>query len=176
MTVTHPDREGERERERARVDPGGVRGGVVLAVAFGMLAVMALGVVLAWELASTSTRSAAAPSAARFGPPPSDESGIEMTLFGRERNRASGRATRPDGETAGKHERALVAGTSAHGEPERDAAGASEPVRAERSQADARRRLTSYGWTDRARGRVHIPIARAIDLYVEREGRRGATP
>jgi len=34
-------------------------------------------------------------------------------------------------------------------------------------EADARRRLESYGWTDRAKGLAHIPIARAMALQAE---------
>ncbi len=33
-----------------------------------------------------------------------------------------------------------------------------------------REALGSYGWTDRARGLVHIPIDRAIDLWFEHAG------
>lgn len=34
--------------------------------------------------------------------------------------------------------------------------------------------LHSYGWVDKAAGKVHIPIEQAIDLLLEREGvRRG---
>jgi hypothetical protein len=32
--------------------------------------------------------------------------------------------------------------------------------------------LMSYGWVDREAGIVHIPIERAIDLYLERQGGR----
>lgn len=32
--------------------------------------------------------------------------------------------------------------------------------------------LESYGWVDREAGIVHIPIERAIDLYLERHGGR----
>jgi len=35
-------------------------------------------------------------------------------------------------------------------------------------EADARRRLESYGWTDRAKGLAHIPIERAMALQAER--------
>ena len=44
--------------------------------------------------------------------------------------------------------------------------------------AETRRRLSGYGWTDRAHGLVHIPIERAMAL-VTRDGlpaRPGATP
>lgn len=33
----------------------------------------------------------------------------------------------------------------------------------------ARRWLDSFGWTDKKRERIHIPIDRAIDLYLERD-------
>ena len=35
-------------------------------------------------------------------------------------------------------------------------------------EAAARARLAGYGWTDRARGRAHIPIARAMALQAGR--------
>ncbi len=37
-------------------------------------------------------------------------------------------------------------------------------VRAQQKREAQRRRLESYGWVDRARGLVHIPIDRAMDL------------
>lgn len=37
-------------------------------------------------------------------------------------------------------------------------------------EALVRRRLESYGWVDRQRGIVHIPIERAMDLYAQRRG------
>jgi hypothetical protein len=33
---------------------------------------------------------------------------------------------------------------------------------------DEQERLTSYGWVDRSRGTVHIPIERALDLTLQR--------
>jgi hypothetical protein len=36
--------------------------------------------------------------------------------------------------------------------------------------------LESYGWIDRPAGLVHIPIDRAIDLYLERRGARAEEP
>lgn len=36
-----------------------------------------------------------------------------------------------------------------------------------RMKADTDRRLASYGWSDAAKGRVHIPIDRAMGLLVE---------
>lgn len=42
-----------------------------------------------------------------------------------------------------------------------------------RAQRDrARRSLDTLGWVDRDAGTAHIPIARAIDLVVQREGAR----
>jgi hypothetical protein len=38
------------------------------------------------------------------------------------------------------------------------------PTAAEQQALDARRRLESYGWVDRAAGRVHVPIDVAIEL------------
>jgi hypothetical protein len=38
----------------------------------------------------------------------------------------------------------------------------------ERLYADERRRLDSYGWIDRERGIVHIPIDRAIAIMAEK--------
>lgn len=37
---------------------------------------------------------------------------------------------------------------------------------AERAAKNARTRLTSYGFTQRARGRIHIPLRVAEDLYL----------
>jgi hypothetical protein len=36
--------------------------------------------------------------------------------------------------------------------------------------------LASYGWIDRRAGLVHIPIERAIDLYIQRRAARGGEP
>ena len=43
---------------------------------------------------------------------------------------------------------------------------------ADRDRRAAQHRLASYGWVDRDKGLVHIPIERAIDLYLERGGGR----
>lgn len=40
----------------------------------------------------------------------------------------------------------------------------------QRREALARRRLESYGWVDRERGIIHIPIERAMELYTQRQG------
>jgi hypothetical protein len=42
------------------------------------------------------------------------------------------------------------------------------PDAAQRLQAETEATLTSYGWVDRDRGVVHIPIDRAIELLIER--------
>ena len=48
--------------------------------------------------------------------------------------------------------------------------------RESKSRARAIERLGSYGYVDRQRGIVHIPIDRAIDLYVDRHAApRGST-
>lgn len=157
-----------------RVDPGAVHGRVVLVVALATAAVMALGVLLAWELQAGARVTGT--STARFGSPPSDRNGIEMALFERHRDGNSTRGARePAPRQVAPAERALVAGSSPHGEPEREL-GARGPAGADRSVSDAAHRLQSYGWNDRARGRVFIPITRAIDLIVEREGSGGAAP
>lgn len=41
----------------------------------------------------------------------------------------------------------------------------------ERSRRDAKQRLGSYGWVDRDKGVIHVPIERAMDLEAE-EGAR----
>jgi hypothetical protein len=53
------------------------------------------------------------------------------------------------------------------------AAGSDEtgPVPSARHQR-ADQRLRSYGWNDQARGTVHIPITRAIELYLANERAR----
>jgi hypothetical protein len=40
------------------------------------------------------------------------------------------------------------------------------PTPAERAQAAAAARLRSYGWADRARGTIHVPLDVAIELYL----------
>lgn len=41
---------------------------------------------------------------------------------------------------------------------------------AERAAGSDRKRLTSYGWVDRSRRRVHIPISVAMELYLAERG------
>ena len=72
------------------------------------------------------------------------------------------------------------AGRKAHGEPlgtvsparegvvEQSPLGVSSPAAAVRQRAESR--LSSYGWVDRASGKAHIPIERAIELYVASDG------
>ena len=131
-------------RERVRVDPDGVSGAVVIVVALAAALVMAMGVVVAWQLASNDTRAPGAAPSGRFGAPPSEMSGIEMSLL------VPARGNDEDGTATS-----------------RDAARM--PPRARASNAEAARWLHGYGWVDRARGRVHIPIARAMELYVARQ-------
>lgn len=45
------------------------------------------------------------------------------------------------------------------------------PTQGERERADQRRQLDGYGWVDRERGLVHIPIDRAIDQIVSERAR-----
>ena len=57
--------------------------------------------------------------------------------------------------------------------PERselEAAPFEEETAAERKARDARSKLTRFGWTDRARGRVHVPLEVALDLYLGAQG------
>jgi hypothetical protein len=42
----------------------------------------------------------------------------------------------------------------------------SERTAEERARAAADQRLDSYGWVDRERGIVHVPLAVAIELYL----------
>jgi hypothetical protein len=72
------------------------------------------------------------------------------------------------------------AGRRAHGETVSNVPVAEEGVveqslidrsdRAAQKRERAERRLASYGWVDRASRVVHIPIDRAIDLYVATDG------
>jgi hypothetical protein len=42
-------------------------------------------------------------------------------------------------------------------------------TRAYRQQEEKVRRLHGYGWVDRERGLIHIPVEQAMELYLERE-------
>jgi hypothetical protein len=41
---------------------------------------------------------------------------------------------------------------------------------------DEQHHLSSFGWSDRARGVIHIPVERAFDLYLAGERASGAPP
>ena len=157
-------------RETVQGDPGGVRGGVVVGVALATALVMALGVLLAWEIERTSAAASGSQHAGRFGAPPREVSNIEMELFeplrgGAATRQASALHGRARDETArgARVETVPTAGT------DRTLAGAGA------SNDTPERRLHSYGWADRANGRVHIPISRAMELYLARES-GGAEP
>jgi hypothetical protein len=131
--------------EKAPGDPAGVAGRVVMVVAVGTAVVMGLGVVVAWQLESAGTeRVDLDRTSARFGAPPADMNGIEMSLIAAGSDAARGRIT--------------------HGSP---------PAAAAAGSRAAEQRLKEYGWVDRERGRVHIPIERALELYLAQEGAMG---
>jgi hypothetical protein len=46
----------------------------------------------------------------------------------------------------------------------------------QRLRAAEEAELGGYGWVDAQAGIVHIPIERAMDLYVARAGKKGRTP
>ncbi len=45
-----------------------------------------------------------------------------------------------------------------------------QDTRAEQTRQAQRQRLSTYGWVDRARGTVHVPIERAMERAVEELG------
>lgn len=94
-------------------------------------------------VAWTIARSPRVERAARWGAPRADVQAIEMSLLPR--------------LDAVRDRRIAPADASA------------EPRRVDR---EAERRLSSYGHSDRGRGTVHIPLARAKQLYLERENAR----
>jgi hypothetical protein len=47
------------------------------------------------------------------------------------------------------------------------------PTDAERDASTAHRRLGSYGWVDRAHGRIHVPVDVAMDLMLAPGGGGG---
>lgn len=159
-----------------KANPGGVQRGPVLWVASSTLLVIALGVGVAWELMRTHARVPSATRiAGRFDAPPADMNAIEMGLLSSGvpswNDQSATRAARPErgGETAL---------TFALRDPRAAAASrhlddASDPSL---GQAAPARRLSSYGWSDRERRRVHIPIARAVELYLARESARPPPP
>jgi hypothetical protein len=140
-------------RESSPVDPDGVKGGVVLLVALATLLVMGFGVVVTHELQTWGVGAEDPRQApARFGRPPADMNAIEMSLLA-PRALASPRERPTEGA-------------------ERD------PAAAERQAAPsgAARRLQSYGWSDRERRTVHIPLSRAVELYLAREHSERVAP
>jgi hypothetical protein len=84
--------------------------------------------------------------AGRWGAPNADVQAIEMSLLPRSDAAVDRRAAAAD----------------ASNEPRRDA-------------REAKRRLSSYGHSDRSRGTVHIPLERAKQLYLERERARASS-
>jgi hypothetical protein len=129
----------------APIENDGIRAPWVVGVAIATLLVMACGVGLAWEIA----RSADLRASSRWGAPPADVQAIEMGLLP-----ASGSARAKGGSRATAARQASLFSDQ------------------RRSNTSARAQLSTYGWTDRAHGTVHIPLARALELYVEREGSR----
>jgi hypothetical protein len=81
--------------------------------------------------------------AARWGAPKADVQAIEMSILPRTDAVGAGRTAPAD--------------------------ASSEPRRVDRQ---AERRLSSYGYSDRGRGTVHIPLDRAKQLFLERERAR----
>lgn len=112
---------------------------IVIVAALGTL-VTAAGVWGAWQLQKQTERSlgvsASESIVARWGHPPEEQNGVEMSLFGSR-----------SGPIREAKEHAPAPPSRAHG---------------------AEQRLHAYGWSDRARGTVHIPIDRALLLYVAR--------
>lgn len=45
------------------------------------------------------------------------------------------------------------------------------PTESEQLQAEAQQRLQSYGWVDRTRGVIHVPIEVAIEAYLAEQKR-----
>jgi hypothetical protein len=136
--------------ERVALEGDGVRGAWVTSVAIATLVVTACGVAVAWELARSA---GSTPLAARFDEAPEDIQTIELSLLARSGRKRAGKP----GITPSQRPPAMF----------------SEQQRAD---AAARKQLSSYGWSDRARGTVHIPLERALELYLQREGSRSRTP
>jgi hypothetical protein len=157
-------------------DPGGVKSGPVMAVALATLLVMGLGVAVAWEIVRRGTEGPNAPRVAgRFDAPPAEMNAIEMSLL------ASGVPGSRDTPGAGARTpdepipQTRVFGLRPAERPVAPERGARAPA-ATPPAAESQQRLQGYGWSDRGRGMVHIPIARAIELYVAREGKVGHQP
>ena len=132
----------ERTRsDEARSEAGDdVRGSWVVGVAIATAVVTACGVGVAWELARSS---GPVGEAGRWGQAPDGLQAIEMSLLPRARPREGSAPP-----------------VASH------AARASEP---RARMAGAREQLQSYGWSDRERGLVHIPLDRAKELLLRRE-------
>jgi hypothetical protein len=86
--------------------------------------------------------------------------GVSCLVVGRERT------LRPSGAFPER----LLPRPSEHSAIEQDSF--ERPSRAKRQHEREAKVLGSYGWTDRGRGLVRIPIDRAIDLYVAEANRR----
>jgi hypothetical protein len=158
--------------ENSPIDRDGVKGGVVLLVALATLLVIGLGVVVTHELQTWGV-GAEDPreTPARFGRPPADMNAIEMSLLA-PRAPGSPRPTRSEGA---EHDPAATNRLPRAA----SAKGAATPAAAADGQAaapSAAQRLQSYGWSERERRTVHIPIARAMELYLAREHAEHVTP
>jgi hypothetical protein len=134
--------------ERVELEGDGVRGSWVTLVAIATAAVTACGVAVAWEIARSAGPT---PRSARFDAP-EDIQSIELSLLPRSGQKGAGEP----GPASSPPPPALF----------------SEQQRAE---VAARKRLSSYGWSDRERRTVHIPLERALELYLQREGSRSDT-
>jgi hypothetical protein len=136
--------------EPVPVESDGIRGAWVVGVAIATLGVMACGVGVAWEIARSAGSSE---RASRWGEVPEDIQAIEMSLL------PPAGSARPGGKVAETN--------SAARQPSRFS-------EQRRSDASALARLSQYGWSDPARRTLHIPLARAMELYLQREGQRAA--
>jgi hypothetical protein len=139
--------------ERVHVESDGIRGSWIVVVAIGTVIVMACGVAVAWEISRGA--GSAEGQAARWGTAPDDVQSIEMSLLPQSGvARAKGRSVAS--ATVGR----LPSMFSVQ----------------QRADASAESRLSSYGWNERERGTVHIPLARAMELYLKREDGRTNPP
>jgi hypothetical protein len=138
--------------EPVPLERDGIRPAYVIGVAIATLSVMACGVGVAWEIARSA---GSIERSSRWGEAPEDVQAIEMSLLPPAGSARGG----------GKVARASVAS--------RQPSLFSEQ---RRSDVSAEERLSQYGWSDPARRTLHIPLARAIELYLEREGQRAGAP
>lgn len=81
-------------------------------------------------------------------------SGLSTLLL----SRGEARTRKPGRERAGTHAGGI------------DASLYGQPGLAEQDARAAQVRLETYGWVDRAQGKVHIPLAAAIELYLREQG------